>query len=52
MELSLYKYHLKTILVAILIWEAIFWTSFFGLYYFLLEDIYLPFCGKIKPYPI
>lgn len=39
MELSLYKYHLKTILVAILIWEAIFWTSFFGLYYFLLERV-------------
>lgn len=39
MELSLYKYHLKTVLVAILIWEAIFWTSFFGLYYFLLERV-------------
>lgn len=34
-----HKYNLKTILLAVLVWEGIFWLVFFGLYFFLIDQV-------------
>jgi Ca-activated chloride channel family protein len=39
MDKPTHKYNLKTILGSILIWELIFWFSFFGLYLYLIEQV-------------
>lgn len=39
MEENLHKYNLKTILLSIALWEVIFWMAFFGLYFYLLDQV-------------
>lgn len=39
MEDQLHKYNLRTILLSVLIWEGIFWLAFFGLYFFLIDQV-------------
>lgn len=39
MEGNIHTYRLKTILFSILLWEIVFWITFFGLYYYLIEQV-------------
>lgn len=39
MKGNLHTYRLKTIVFSILIWEVIFWATFFGLYFYLIEQV-------------
>ncbi|MDA7804241.1 VWA domain-containing protein [Crocinitomix sp.] len=39
MEEQLHKYNLKTIIFSIVIWEVIFWSAFFGLFYYLIDQV-------------
>lgn len=39
MEEQLHKYNFKTILLSVLIWEGIFWMAFFGLFFFLKDQV-------------
>jgi Ca-activated chloride channel family protein len=34
-----HTYNLRVILISILIWEVIFWLTYFGLYFFLIEQV-------------
>lgn len=38
MATSEHKYHIKELAIAVIIWEAIFWTAFFSLYFY-LQDV-------------
>ncbi len=39
MEEHLHRYNVRTILFSIIIWEVLFWLTFFGLYYYLIEQV-------------
>ncbi|NOQ71858.1 MAG: VWA domain-containing protein [Crocinitomix sp.] len=39
MEEQVHKYNLKTIIFSILLWEVIFWMAFFGLYFYLIDQV-------------
>ncbi len=39
MEEQVHKYNLKTIIFSIFIWEGIFWMTFFGLYFYLIDQV-------------
>lgn len=39
MEEQVHKYNLKTIIFSIAIWEGIFWMAFFGLYFYLIDQV-------------
>lgn len=39
MEQNQHTYNLRVILIAVLIWEVVFWSVYFGLYFFLIDQV-------------
>lgn len=39
MEEQRHKYNMKTIIFSVLIWEGVFWMAFFGLYFYLIDQV-------------
>lgn len=39
MEQHQHTYNLRVILISLLIWEVIFWLTYFGLYFFLIDQV-------------
>lgn len=39
MDTSVHKYHFKTIFLSIIAWEVVFWLIYFGLFFYLIDQV-------------